>query len=169
MFSPNAEEPMASKASKKTSPNTAYLEEQAEAVRESLAGTTRLPEVFAAAAEVGYLTALADGVENDEERAAVVMALEVLSKGFVVEWETETFIDEAKKKLDAQGADARCTEVGERLKSLGHAEAGLLIGAIVAHASAGIDKSEASVLEKIGAAAGIDRKQVVAIVKKARA
>jgi uncharacterized tellurite resistance protein B-like protein len=156
-------------AAAKKSPNTALLEQQAEALRTSLAGTTRLPEFFRAAAEAGYLTALADGEESEDERAAVVATLEILSKGFVIEWETESFLEEAAKKFEADGAEARAAAVGAQLKELGHPEAGLLLGALVAYATAGIEKSEASVLEKIGAAAGVAKKEVAAIVKKARA
>lgn len=155
-------------AAKKTKPNTQYLEKQAETIRASLAASGKQGEVFRAAAEAGYLTALADGKEDADERAAVVSAIEALSKGFVIGWETESFLDEAGAKVKEEGADARCSAVGKRLGELGHAEAGLLIGAIVAYASAGIDKKEANVLEKIGASAGVAKGQVASIVKKAR-
>ena len=155
-------------AKKAAKPNTEYLEKQAEEIRAALAPSATQGEVFRAAAEAGYLTALADGSEDDVERAALVSAIEVLSKGFVVGWETETFLDEAAAKVKADGAPARFTAVGKRLAELGHAEAGLLIGATVAHASGGIDKAEAQVLEKIGAAAGVGRQEVASIVKKAR-
>src|SRR5438094_305367 len=154
-------------AAKKTKPNTEYVEKQAEEIRASLAQSGKQGDVFRAAADAGYLTALADGKEDDEERAAIVMAIEGLSKGFVVGWETESFLDDAAAKVEAEGADARCTAVCKRLAELGHAEAGLLLGAIVAFASAGIDKKEAQVLEKIGAAAGVAKGQVASIVKKA--
>jgi tellurite resistance protein len=155
-------------AAKKTGPNVEYLEQQAEAIRASLAGTAKLPEVFRAAAEAGYLIALADGEESEEERAAVIACLEILSKGFVIEWEAESFLDEAKASFEKEGADARYTAIGETLKGLDHAEAALLLGAVVANASGGLEKSEASALEKIGAAAGVNKQGVVAIVKKAR-
>lgn len=148
--------------------NSAYLEQQADTVRASLGGATKSEELFRLAAEAGYLTALADGAEDAAEREALVEALETLSKGIVIEWETEGFLGEAWARISAETVDGRCTAVGQRLKELGNAEAGLLIGAIVAYASNGIDKSEAQVLEKIGAAAGLARPQVAAIVKKAR-
>jgi len=156
-------------AAKKASagPNIEYLEAQANEVRKTLPAH-RADELFQVAAEAGYLTALADGGEDAEERAALIVSLEVLSKGSVIEWETETFVDTAYAKVQAEGVEARCNAVGERLKELGNAEAGLLIGAIVAYASNGIEKSEAQMLEKIGNAAGIQRKQIAEIVKKAR-
>lgn len=156
-------------AAKKATPgalNTGYLEGQAEVVRKSLGA--KADDLFKVAAEAGYLTALADGGEDAAEREALVSAIETLSKGSVIEWESETFIDEAYAKVQAEGVDARCNTVGGQLKSLGNAEAGLLIGAIVAYASNGIEKSEAQTLEKIGKAAGIERKQIAEIVKKAR-
>lgn len=148
--------------------NTAYLEQQAETVRESLGGATKSEELFKLAAEAGYLTALADGAEDAAEREALVEALETLSKGIVIEWETEGFLGEAWQRISAEGVDGRCAKVGARMKELGNAEAGLLIGAIVAYASNGIDKTEAQILEKIGAGAGLARSAVAAIVKKAR-
>lgn len=149
--------------------NTAYLEQQAETVRASLGGGgNKSEEMFRLAAEAGYLTALADGAEDAAEREALVEALEMLSKGNVIEWETESFLGDAWGRISAEGVDARCAKVGARMKELGNAEAGLLIGAIVAYASNGIDKSEAQILEKIGAAAGLARPQVAAVVKKAR-
>lgn len=156
-------------AAKKAAPklNTAYLEAQAEVVRKSIPAH-RGEDLFRVAAEAGYLTAIADGNEDAEERGAMVEALEYLSKGIVIEWETEAFLGEAYAKIQAEGTEARCKAVGERLKELKNAEAGLLIGAIVAYASNGIEKSEAQMLEKIGKAAGLERNQVAAIVKKAR-
>lgn len=148
--------------------NTAYLEAQANDVRAALGTGTRADQLFKLAAEAGYLTALADGAEDAAEREAVVEALEALSKGVVIEWETEGFLGEAWARISAEGVDARCAAVGAQMSALGGAEAGLLVGAIVAYASHGIDKSEAGVLEKIGAGAGLARAQVAAIVKKAR-
>jgi hypothetical protein len=155
-------------AAKSATPNKEYLEQQSEAIRAALAGSTQRDEVFRLAAEVGYLTALADGAEDAVEREALVAALETLSKGLVIEWETEGFVGEAWTRISAEGADARAAAVGARLQALGQAEAGLLIGAIVAYASNGIEKSEAVMLEKVGNAAGLQRAQVAAIVKKAR-
>src|SRR5579859_7108384 len=100
-------------AAKKTKPNTAYLEQQAEAVRAALASSGRQSEVFRAA-----------GKEDADERAAIESAIEALSKGFVIEWETESFLDEAAAKVGEEGAEARCVAVGKRLAELGHAEAG---------------------------------------------
>lgn len=148
--------------------NAAYLEAQAAAVRSSLP-SHRADEVFMLAGEAGYLTAIADGTDDEDERKALSESLETLSKGIVIEWETESFIEASAARAKAEGPDARCTAIGKRLKELGGAEAGILIGAVVAYASNGIEKSEAVMLEKIGKAAGLERNQVAAIVKKARA
>ena len=151
----------------KKSLNVSYLEEQASTVRESLpAGNQSV--LFEAAVEAGYLTALADGVEDEGEREALVKAIEILSAGLVLEWEIEPLVERIVERVSKEGNEARCTAVGKRLKELDAAEAALLIGAVVAHASGGIDKKEAVVLERIGTAAGLDKKQLTAIVKKAR-
>jgi tellurite resistance protein len=147
--------------------NVKYLEQQAQDVREKLSGKNQ-NALFEAAVEVGFLTALANGTEDPGEREALVKAIEILSAGLVIEWEVEPLVDAVSERIDAQGSDARCAEAGKKIKELGQPEAGLLIGAIVAHATAGIDKQEASVLEKIGTAAGMARQEIAAIVKKAR-
>ncbi len=155
-------------AAAKKGPNTSYIEQQAETVRASLAGSNQA-ELFKLAVEAGYLAALADGTEDAAEREALVAAVETLSKGLVIEWETEGFLAESYARITAEGNDGRAAAVGARLKELGQAEAALLVGAIVAHASGGVDKKEALVLEKIATAAGLSKPQIASIVKKARA
>jgi tellurite resistance protein len=151
----------------KKSLNVSYLEEQAGAVKKDLpAGNQSV--LFEAAVEAGYLTALADGTEDEGEREALVKAIDILSAGLVLEWEVEPLVEKIAERVKKEGSDARCAAVGRQLKELGHAEAALLIGAVVAHATAGIDKKEAVVLEKIGTAAGLDKKQLAAVAKKAR-
>ena len=97
-----------------------------------------------------------------------MQAVELLSKGLVIEWEVEGFLGEAYARITAEGADKCAAAVGARLKELGQAEAAILVGAIVAHASGGVDKKEAVVLEKIATAAGLAKGQIIGIVKKAR-
>jgi tellurite resistance protein len=155
-------------AAAKKGPNLAYLEEQADVVKAGLAGDHQA-ELFKLAVEAGYLAALADGEEDTTEREALVEAIESLSKGLVIEWETEALLGEVAARLSSEGAAARAIAIGERLKTLGQAEAALLVGALVAHASGGVDKKEAATLQKIANAAGLQKDQIVAIVKKARA
>ncbi len=148
--------------------NLSYLEQQAVAVRESVSGVNQ-SVLFEAAVEAGYLTALANGTEDAGERDALVKAIDVLSAGLVLEWEVEPLIEKISARIQAEGSDARCAAVGKSIRELDQPEAALLIGAVVAHATSGIDKQEAAVLEKIGLAAGLARGDIAAIVKKARA
>ena len=108
-------------AAAKKGPNTSYLEQQAENVRQSLVGSHK-DEVFKLAIEAGYLTALADGTEDANEREALVNAIGLLSHGLVIEWEIEGFLGEAYARIQAEGADARAASVGARLKELDGAE-----------------------------------------------
>jgi len=148
--------------------NTSYLEQQAKTISKSLPAAGQ-DALFEAAVEAGYLTALADGTEDIGERATLVQAIETLSAGLVLQWEVEPLIEKIHGRIGGEGSDARCAAVGKKLRELGQAEAGLLIGAVVACATSGIDKKEASVLEKIGVAAGLDRAAIASIAKKARA
>ncbi len=142
------------------------LEEYADEIRADLK-VPRQSDVFAAAVEAGYLAARADGEVDNDERATLVRAVELLSQGAVIEWETEALLDECVARADKDGAAARATSVGEKLKELGQAEAGLLVAAFVARATNGVEKSEAEVLKAIGKAAGLTADKVKAVVKKA--
>jgi tellurite resistance protein len=144
------------------------IEKHAEQVQKELSVPDQ-GKLFTAAVEAGYLAALADGAEDAGERAALVKAVEVLSKGIVLEWETEDLLGQCWQRISTEGAEARAAAVGATLKASGHAEAGLFVAALVALASNGIDANEAAVLEKIGSAAGIAKSQVGAIVKRAKA
>ena len=147
-------------------PQIADLESRAESLRAELK-VPKQNEVFKAAVEVGYLTALADGEVDDEEKAEIVRAVEIISSGAVVEWEAEDLVEECARKASAEGPEVRATAVGAELAALGQAEAGIYFAALVAHASKGIDKKEADVLKQIGKAAGLTADRVRDIVKKA--
>jgi tellurite resistance protein len=144
----------------------ADLESRAESIRAEL----RVPkqnEVFRAAVEAGYLAARADGTVDAAETATIVRAVEILSKGAVIEWEADDLVAECARKADAETPGKRATAVGAELAALGQSEAGIYFAALVAHASKGIDKKEADVLKEIGKAAGLTTERVRDIVKKA--
>jgi len=156
-------------AAKKTDAKTAALaeiESHAQGIREKLK-VPKQNELFRFAVEAGYLAALADGNVDESERDVLVRAIELLSEGAVVEWETEAELDACAERAQSQGADTRAAAVGKTLASLGHADVGLYIAALVARASKGIDKKEAEVLKAVGAAAGLSADGVKEIVKRA--
>lgn len=142
------------------------LEEHADQIRDELKVQNQ-SQVFAHAVEAGYLAARADGEVDKAEREVLTKAVELLSQGSVIEWETETLLDECQGRAEKDGAEARAVKVGESLKELGQAEAGLLVAAFVARATNGVEKSEAEVLKAIGKAAGLSADKVKAIVKRA--
>jgi tellurite resistance protein len=125
--------------------------------------------VFRVAVEAGYLTALADGEVDDAERATMIRAIEILSAGAVIEWETEALLEECEERAKAEGAAKRAEAAGSALATLGQAEAGLLFAALVAASSKGIDKKEAEVLKGVATAAGLAGERVKEIVKRANA
>jgi tellurite resistance protein len=142
------------------------LEDHADKIREELK-VPRQNELFEAAVEAGYLTARADGGVDDTERAVLAQAIELLSQGLVIEWETEALIEACQKRADDEGVPERATKVGETLKELGQPDAGLFVAALVARATKGVEKSEAELLKAIGKAAGISTDKVRDIVKRA--
>jgi tellurite resistance protein len=141
------------------------IEDHAEKIREQLK-VPRQDEVFKAAVEAGYLTALADGGMDDAEREILVKAVEMLSRGLVIEWETQSLIDELQKLVESEGLEARAAKVGEKLKELNQVEAGLFVAAIVARTTKGVEKSEAELLKQIGKAAGVGMDVVKDVVKR---
>ena len=142
------------------------LEDHADKIREELK-VPRQGDLFKAAIEAGYLTARADGGVDDTEIEVLVKAVELLSQGLVLEWETQSLIDDCKQLADTEGVEGRAAKVGEALKSLGHGEAGLFVAALVARATKGVEKSEAELLKTIGKSAGIPTDTVRDIVKRA--
>lgn len=141
------------------------IEDYADKVREQLK-VPRQDEVFKAAIEAGYLTALADGGMDDAERDILVKAVEMLSQGLVIEWETQGLIDDLQKLVEAEGLEGRAAKVGEKLKELNQVEAGLFVAAIVARTTKGVEKSEAELLKAIGKAAGVGMDVVKDVVKR---
>jgi tellurite resistance protein len=146
--------------------NKFSLEEHAEQIRAELK-VPRQAELFKAAVEAGYLTARADGGVDDAEQDILAQAVEMLSQGLVIEWETQALIEDCKSLADEQGIEARAGKVGELLKDLGQAEAGLFIAALVARATKGVEKSEAELLKTIAKSAGLSNDKVRDIVKRA--
>ena len=144
----------------------AELETFAEAIRRELE-VPRQSDLFRAAVQAGYLTALADGACDDAERATLVKAVEILSVGAVIEWEVESLLEECDETIKSAGALKLADQCGASLKELRQAEAGILLAAAVARATKKIDKKEAEMLKAVGKAAGITGEQVGAIVKRA--
>jgi hypothetical protein len=143
------------------------LEKHAEEIRKDL-NVPRQNEVFRAAVEAGFLAAMGDGEMDATERETIVKAVEVLSRGAVIEWETEALLDECATRAKAEGANARAKAVGATLKDLGQAEAGILFAAVIARVTKGVDKKEAEVLKHVGAAAGVGADKIKGIVKRAQ-
>lgn len=149
-----------------TKPAIQDLEKHAATIRDELK-VPRQSDVFRAAVEVGLLAARADGEVDDDERAAIVRAVEILSEGAVIEWEAQDLVAECEARVDAEGAAKRAAAVGAELQSLGQGEAGIYFAALVARASKGVDKKEAEVLKDVGKAAGVGADRVRDILKKA--
>jgi hypothetical protein len=150
----------------KTDATIAELEAHADAIRAELK-VPKQADMFRFATEAGYLTALADGTVEDAEIGALVRAVEILSEGAVIEWETDALVADCQERARTEGADKRATAVGQGLSALGQAEAGILVAAIVARATKKIGKKEADVLKAVGKAAGLSSDDVAAIVKRA--
>jgi hypothetical protein len=151
----------------KTKRSKADIDAIAKQMQEALS-VPKQNEVFRYAIEAGYLCALADGDADEAEKSTLVAAMHQLSSGLVIEWEVDATLDECNEHIGMQGRDSRCEVVGKKLAELGQAKTGLLLGALVALTTTGLDKQEAEMLEKIGKAAGIAKRDVGAVVKQAR-
>jgi tellurite resistance protein len=152
---------MAKKRGATKKPTKEKLAELATALRKDLPFRAQ-DKVFELAVEVGYLAASSDGELDAAERTSIVDALEVLSKGLVIELEVDRIVDDASAHADKK---KRAADVGRSLKELGQAEAALTVGAFVAQATAGIDEQERGVLRAVGKAAGIIDSRIRSILK----
>lgn len=146
----------------------AELEKHATEIRAEL-GAADQSKVFALAIEAGVLAAMSDGTIDADEKSALVRAVEIVSKGAVIEWETETLVDECIARAKAEGAEKRAKAVGEALSALKQAEAAVLIAGVVAAATGGVDKAEAEAIRAVAKAAGLAADKTKAIVKRAAA
>jgi hypothetical protein len=144
----------------------AELEKRAGEIRGAMPAADQ-SKVFALAVEAGTLAAMSDGQIDDEERATLAKAIEILSTGAVIEWETETLLDECLARAKKEGSEARSKAVGEALAALGQAESGVFIAGIVAAATGGVDKVEAEAIKAVAKAAGLSADKSKAIVKRA--
>jgi tellurite resistance protein len=151
-----------------TKPNKALaeLEKRGAEIREELKAADQ-SRLFALAVEAGTLAAASDGTIDDDERATLARAIEILSVGGVIEWETETLLDECLERTKKEGAEARAKAVGEALAGLNQAEAGVFIAGVVAAATGGVDKAEAEAIKGVAKAAGLTADKTKAIIKKA--
>lgn len=147
---------------KKKAPPRERLVGFAETIREKLEFRGQ-DALFGAAVEIGHLAAHADGEMDGGERQQIIDAIEILSKGLVVEWEVDSILEAAANTTQEEAQ--RAGALGARLRELGQPEAGLLVGAFVAQASSGIDKSERRVLAAVGKAAGLSDAKVRDILK----
>ncbi len=94
------------------------IAKHAEAIRKEL-NVPDQERLFRVATEAGYLTALADDKVDDDERAAMIQAIEALSKGSVIEWELESFLDDCAARAKADGK-----KVGAPLRGVRRARVG---------------------------------------------
>ncbi|HTJ82413.1 MAG TPA: hypothetical protein VL400_11885 [Polyangiaceae bacterium] len=143
-------------------PTKEQIQSFADAIRDKVSAAKQA-DVFTAAVAAAHLASHADGKIDDAEKKAIVDALDILSKGLVIEWEVDLLLEEAGKS--GGGQEVKAKAIGDKLKASGQAEAGLLVAAFVAQATDGIDQKEAKVLRAIGKAAGIGDKRVKEILK----
>ena len=96
----------------------AELESHATNIRRALKAS-RQGEVFRAAVEAGYLTALADGeVDGAEHTTMVKVISEILSTGAVIEWEAEELLADCAKRTKRDGPAKRAEATGKELADL---------------------------------------------------
>jgi tellurite resistance protein len=144
----------------------AELEKHATEIRAEL-GATDQSRVFALAIEAGVLAAMSDGTVDPDERAALVRAVEILSAGAVIEWETEELVGGCIDRAKAEGTNKRAQAVGEALLALKQAEAAVFIAGAVAAATGGVDKAEAKAIQAVAKAAGLGADKTKTILKRA--
>jgi hypothetical protein len=105
--------------------------------------------------ELGSIVAIADGEADDAERAALSQVLEELCKVKLPPASMAQMIQSAHDVVAAEGIETRCAVLGQRLASLGIAQLGVEVAALVALVSHGLDLHELSALACMAEAAGL--------------
>jgi len=105
--------------------------------------------------ELGSIVAIADGEADEEERAALSRVLDELCNIKLPPASMAQMIQSAHDVVEADGIEARCELLGERLAALGIAALGIEVAALVSLVSHGLDLHEMSALALVAEAAGL--------------
>ncbi len=113
------------------------------------------------------LVAVANGVIDAAERAALAGALEAVMGSTVAPPVVRHLIRESRNHIQAEGIEARARAIGRALAARGAADEGLRLALAVAFASEGLGEAERERIEVMAKAAGATPARVDALIAAA--
>jgi hypothetical protein len=111
------------------------------------------------------VAALGDGADP-AERDAMRAVVSTLWNATLDPDAEEKMVQAAAETVAKEGVVARCTVLGERLKTLGYAELGVSLAVLVAEVSHGLDPTELLALQHLASAAGVEGSRLLDIVRR---
>jgi hypothetical protein len=126
---------------------------------------TRRKQLTAALLESALAIACVDEGPDDAERDALRAIVAAIWRATLDASIEERMVKTAVDAVAKEGAEARCTRLGERLRALGFGELGLTLAVFVAEVSHGLDPAELEALRAMSAAAGVDELALMTIIQ----
>jgi hypothetical protein len=126
---------------------------------------TRRKQLTAALLESALAIACVDEGPDEAERDALRAIVASIWRATLDASLEERMVKAAVDAVAKEGAEARCTRLGQRLRSLGFGELGLMLSVLVAEVSHGLDPSELEALRAMSTAAGLDDVALMSIIE----
>ena len=119
------------------------------------------------AVDLTVLVAVADGVIDVAERAALASALEAVMGSSVAPTVVRHLIRESRNQIAAEGIEARARAIGRTFAARGAADEGLRLALAVAFASEGLGEAERERIAAMAKAAGATPARLEALIAAA--
>ena len=116
-------------------------------------------------AETMYLVMIADGTPADEERRALIAAIDILTDGALGPAAIESMIVRFEETASGSGTEARLAQLGSRIcADRDDRETAFSLGAVIALADEDVDVNENRALQWIRQYYGISERQAAEIL-----
>jgi tellurite resistance protein len=116
--------------------------------------------LFESIVEGAYIVATADGVFDDDERAAFERIVTAACGGAVASHHIADLIADLSDQLVEDGLDVRLERLGAGITRREHAQEVLRIAALIAQSSEDVSAVERTVLEKLAASCKLEASEV---------
>lgn len=118
--------------------------------------------------DIGVLVASADGKVDMHEREMLLDVFQALLGTTLTPELVDHLVTASLEVIEAAGAESRARLAGAILKDCEAVEAGVRVALAIAFASRGLSANEATVIERIAAAGGLDSARVAELTAEVR-
>jgi uncharacterized tellurite resistance protein B-like protein len=126
----------------------------------------RRKSLIATLLETAWSIACVDEGPDEAERDALRAVVAALWNTALDPAAEQRMVHAAVEAVKTQGAEARCTALGTKLRSLGFGELGVHVAVLVAEVSHGLDPAELSALRALSHAAGVPDETLHDLVRR---